>query len=300
MRIALTGSHGLVGSALKDRLTSAGHEVLSLVRSGPASGELQARWNPNSNEIDLAALEGVHAAIHLAGENLASGRWTPSRKKLIRDSRILGTRLLSQGLASLRSKPRVLISASGVGIYGSRGDVLLTEESAPGSGFLARLCQDWEAAAGEAMNAGIRVAQLRFGIILSRDGGALPKMLPPFRLGLGGPAGHGRQFWSWIALQDVLRAITHVLANESLAGPVNVVSPEPLRNRDFTAQLGRVLKRPSWLPAPAFALRLALGEMADEALMASARVHPERLLASGFKFEHPKLEPALRAVLRET
>jgi len=298
MRVLVTGSSGLIGSALVERLRAGDHEVTRLVRREPRPGEAEVAWDPAAGAVDAAGLEGHDAAVHLAGESIA-GRWTARKKARMRDSRVGGTRLLCEALAGLDRAPAVLVAASAIGVYGDRGDEVLTEQSAPGGGFLAQLCREWEAATRQAADAGIRVAHLRLGVVLSRRGGALARMLLPFRLGLGGVVGSGRQWWSWVALDDVVAAAEHALATASLSGAVNVVSPHPATCREFTKALGRVLARPTLVPLPAFAARLALGEMADALLLASARVVPEELLDSGFAFAHPQLEPALRHVLHE-
>lgn len=297
MRILVTGSTGLIGSALIPFLTAGGHTVTRLVRSAPRPGEREVRWDPERGEADRPGLEGQDAAVHLAGENIAGGRWTAERKARIRDSRVRGTQFLCESLARLDRPPKVLLCASATGYYGDRKDEVLREESAPGSGFLAEVCRAWEAAAEPALRAGIRVVSLRFGVVLSPAGGALAKMLPPFRLGLGGRIGTGRQYMSWIALDDAVGAACHALTAEALGGPVNAVAPNPVRNLEFAQTLGRVLSRPALLPLPAFAARLALGEMAEELLLASARVEPARLTAAGYPFRHPCLEGALRALL---
>jgi uncharacterized protein (TIGR01777 family) len=257
----------------------------------------EVEWHPERGEIDAAALEGHDAAVHLAGESIAGGRWTDERKRRIRDSRVRGTKLLAETLARLSRPPRVFVSASAIGYYGDRGDEVLTEESAAGVGFLPEVCREWEEAAEAARAAGIRTVFLRFGLILSAEGGALAKMLPPFRLGVGGNVGGGRQFYSWVSLADVIDVIHFALADERLGGAVNVVAPQPVTNAEFTKTLGRVLSRPTFFPAPAFGLRLAFGEMADALLLASARVEPARLRAAGYAFKHPQLEGALRSVL---
>jgi uncharacterized protein (TIGR01777 family) len=296
MKVAVTGASGLVGSALVPFLTTGGHEVVRLVRRHPR-GEDEIGWDPSAGKIDGAALEGVDAVIHLSGENLAGGRWTEARKARLRDSRIDTTRLLARTLAGLERPPRVLVSASAVGFYGSRGDRWLDEDTSPGDDFLARLCQDWEAAAAPAAEAGIRVAHPRLGVVLSPRGGALGKMLLPFKAGLGGVVGPGTQHMSWVALDDVVGALHHALVHD-LTGPFNLVSPEPVTNREFTKTLGDVLGRPTLAPVPAFALRLALGEeMANSTLLASQRARPGRLIASGYAFRFPSLEEALRHVL---
>jgi uncharacterized protein (TIGR01777 family) len=300
MKIIVTGASGLVGSSLVPTLIGRGHEVTQLVRrasKGVTAGVREVEWHPERGEIDAGALEGHDAAVHLAGENIAGGRWTDERKRRIRDSRVQGTRLLSETLASLNTRPRVLVSASAIGYYGDRGDEVLTEESAAGAGFLPEVCREWEEATGPASAAGIRTVALRFGLILSAEGGALAKMLPPFKLGVGGNVGSGRQFYSWVSLADVIDVIHFALANEQLSGAVNVVAPEAVTNAEFTKTLGRVLSRPTFFPAPAFGLRLAFGEMADALLLASTRVEPERLRTAGYTFKHPQLEGALRNAL---
>ncbi len=297
MKILVSGASGLIGSALVPVLTASGHDVIRLVRSQPAAGEAAVRWDPEAGTLDAAGLEGLDAVVHLAGENLAEGRWTAEKKRRIRESRVKGTRLLCEALAGLARPPRVLVSASAVGYYGDRGDELLTEESPPGSGFLAAVARDWEAAAEPARRAGIRVVHPRMGPVLTPAGGVLAKMLPPFQAGLGGRVGSGRQYVSWIAVDDLLDAMLHLLATEALRGPVNMVAPRPVTNAEFAATLGRVLGRPAVLAVPAFAARLALGEMADEVLLASARVTPVRLAASGYRFRYPELEGALRHLL---
>jgi uncharacterized protein (TIGR01777 family) len=271
-----------------------------MVRRKVEDHDREICWDPATGWIDAGELEGVDAVVHLAGENLGSHRWNETFKREIRDSRVLGTRLLAEALAALAKKPGVLCCASAIGFYGDRGNEVLTESSPPGTGFLAEVCQAWEAATTPAGDAGIRVVHLRSGVVLSRAGGALAKMLPPFKLGAGGVIGGGRQYWSWIALDDLVRVIEFVLQRTELAGPVNTVAPHPVTNREFTETLGRVLGRPTILPMPAFAARLALGEMADEMLLASARVEPHVLLRAGFEFQFPQLETALRQALTET
>jgi uncharacterized protein len=299
LHIAVTGGSGLIGTALIQQLRRGRHRITQLVRRRAGLGEVS--WDPASGRLDPVALEGVDAVVHLAGENVGV-RWTAARKRRIRESRVSGTRLLSQTIARLRRPPRVLISASAVGIYGDRGDETLTERSTlgdPRSDFLASVSQEWEAAADSALAAGIRVTHPRFGVVLSPDGGALRKMLLPFRLGLGGRVGSGTQWLSWISIDDAVGAIHHALETESLRGPLNATAPNPVTNRDFTRTLGRVLRRPTPFTVPAAALRLALGEMADETLLASARALPAKLLQSGYPFRHPDLEGALRHVLRK-
>ncbi|HYN01302.1 MAG TPA: TIGR01777 family oxidoreductase [Vicinamibacteria bacterium] len=296
MKVVVTGASGLLGSALVPFLTAGGHEVVRLVRRAPRSKD-EARWDPEAGEIDAAALEGTDAVVHLAGENIAGGRWTEARKALLRSSRVGPTELLARALAGLTKKPKVLVSASAIGYYGNRGDAWVTEKDAPAADFLGRLSVEWEAAAEPARKAGIRVVHPRFGIVLSPAGGALGKMLLPFKAGLGGVVGPGTQYMSWIALDDVLGVVHHLLDRADLEGPVNAAAPEPVTNAVFTKTLGRVLGRPTVASVPAFALRLALGEMADAALLSSTRVRPERLQASGYRFRFPDLEGALRHVL---
>jgi uncharacterized protein len=298
MKVAVTGSSGLIGRALVPRLIGAGHEVRRLVRRAPRSAD-EIRWGPARGELDVAALEGVDAAVHLSGENLASGLWTKARKASIRSSRIDSTRTLARALASLKRRPKVLVSASAVGYYGSRGAEWVDESSAAGDDFLARVTVDWEAAAGAAAEAGIRVTHPRTGVVLSPAGGALGKMLPPFRFGLGGVVGPGTQYMSWVALDDAIGALHHALEEERLRGPFNLSTPEPVTNRDFTKTLGRVLGRPTVIPVPAFALKAALGEMAEATLLASTRARPDALLSSGYRFRFPDLEEALRHLLGE-
>ncbi len=298
--VAVTGSTGLVGAALTVALARGGHRVVRLVRSGTATqapGEHTVRWDPDRGTIDAAGLEGVDAVVHLAGESIASGRWTAAKRRRIRDSRVGATRVLAEALAGLERPPATLVAASAVGYYGDRGDEVLREESPPGGGFLADVCREWEAAAAPAARRGLRVVHMRIGMVLAATGGALAALLPPFRLGLGGPVGSGRQWMSWISLDDLVRAILHALATASLAGPINAVAPAPVTNREFARTLGRVLRRPAVLPLPAGAARLLLGRMADELLLASARVVPARLEAAGFTFGDATLERALRRLL---
>jgi uncharacterized protein len=296
MHVAVTGSRGLVGSALVLFLTTGGHRVTRLVRGAPANSD-EAAWDPAGGMADLSRLDGMDAVVHLAGENIAAGRWTPARKAEIRRSRVEGTRRLCEALAQLAHPPRVLASASAVGFYGDRGAEVVTEDRASGDGFLPDVCRDWEAATEPASRAGIRVVTLRFGMILSPAGGALRKMHLPFRLGIGGCVGDGQQFMSWIALDDAIGAIHHCLCGEQVRGPVNVAAPGPVTNADFTRTLARVLRRPAVILLPAFAARLLFGEMADALLLASTRVVPARLQASGYRFRFPDLESALRHLL---
>ena len=294
MKVLVSGSSGLVGSALVRRLEGSGSDVGRLLRTTSATRPLDVRWQPG----ELLAPElvrGFDAVVHLAGRNLA-GRWSPQMKREIRESRLLGTATISRAVAAAFracGRPSVLVSASAIGYYGSRGSELLNESSASGTGFLAKLCRDWEAAASPAAEAGVRLVLPRLGVVLSGEGGAMSRLLPIFRLGLGGRVGNGRQYWSWITLEDVVAAIEFAIANPTLSGPVNLTAPNPSTNAEFTAALARALRRPAVFPVPAFALRLALGEMADEALLASQRVQPEKLLNAGFRFTHPQLDEAL-------
>jgi uncharacterized protein (TIGR01777 family) len=296
LRVLVSGASGLIGSALLPGLRGEGHRVIPLIRRAPGPGEIG--WDPETGRLGRGELEGFDAVIHLAGENIGA-RWTAARRRRIRESRVRGTSLLSEALAGLRQPPRTLISASAVGIYGSRGDEILTEASPPGdpTDFLVSVGRDWEAAAEPARAAGIRVVHPRFGVVLSPDGGALQRLLLPFRLGLGGQVGSGRQWMSWIAIHDAVAALRHIMATETLTGPINVTAPEPVTNREFTGTLARVLRRPAVLPVPATALRLVFGAMADGTLLASTRVLPERLLGSGYGFRDGSLESALRSLL---
>jgi uncharacterized protein (TIGR01777 family) len=299
MKVLVTGSSGLIGSALVDFLEAEGHEVIRLVRQESGLTSKGVLWDPAHGEVDVAKLEGFDAVVHLAGENIGAKRWTAARKVAIRASRVQSTRLLSESLAKLKQKPRVLVSASATGYYGDRGEEVLDEKSEAGAGFLANLCLEWEDATRPAAQAGIRVVNLRFGLVLSATGSALARMLPLFRLGLGGRLGNGQQYMSWVELGDAIRAIHHCLTCESLVGPVNVVSPNPVTNRQFTKILGSVLKRPTLLAVPRVLLRLTLGEIAAD-LLASARVQPDRLIDTGFVFQHAELEEVFRQVLRES
>lgn len=295
MDVCITGASGLVGTALTAFLTTGGHTVARFVRKTAGPGDIF--WNPAENKIDAAALEGRAAVVHLAGEGIASGRWTAAKKARIRDSRVIGTRLLCETLANLKDPPKVLVSASAIGYYGDRGNEELTETSKPGSGFLPDVCCQWEEATRPAREAGIRVVNTRIGVILTPRDAALKKMLLPFQLCLGGVIGNGRQYWSWISLDDVIGGIHHALMTDSLHGPVNLTAPNPVTNRDFTKTLGKVLRRPTIFPMPAFAAKLVLGEMAKDLLLASARVLPKQLSATGYDFRHRDLETALRHLL---
>lgn len=297
LRVAITGATGLLGSALTPFLTTGGHEVTAVSRRRGRPGALH--WDPAAGVIDHAGLEGMDAVVHLAGETVGS-RWSAHRKRRIRDSRVEGTMLLAEALAGLRRPPSVLVAASAVGIYGDRGEEVLTEGALPDgfpTDFFVELGRDWEGATEPARAAGIRVVNLRLGIVLTPAGGALGRMLPPFLLGVGGPLGSGKQWVSWISVDDAVGAVHHALFTETLEGPVNTAAPEPVTSHTFAATLGRVLKRPALLPAPAPALKLLFGEMADTALLASQRLSSARLVDSGYGFRHPTLERALRHVL---
>ena len=289
MKTVVTGSSGLVGSPLIPLLLRNGHDVGRLQRP--------SQWNPEIGFLNAAAFTDADVVVHLAGESIAAGRWTAARKSRIRESRVNGTRLIAETISRMRRPPEVFVSASAIGYYGDRGDETLREDSPPGSGFLADVCQEWEAATDAAVGKRIRVVHLRTGLVLSKEGGAMGKMLLPFQLGIGGKIGSGHQYWSWISLEDLCNAIVHCVSNTSLHGAVNMVSPLPVTNLEFTKALGRVLRRPTLFPLPAFAARAALGEMADALLLASARVEPTKLRNAGFVFKHSELEPTLRALL---
>ena len=299
MKILVSGSHGLVGQALINLLSSEGHEIARLVRHGSAAGSSDVEWHPNKGIVDKDRLEGFNAVVHLAGENIASGRWTDEKKRAIVDSRVKGTALLSETLAQLKQPPDVFVSASAIGYYGNRGDEVLTEQSAPGDDFLSHGCQEWEKATTPAAEKGIRTVRARFGIILAENGGALKQMLTPFRMGIGGRVGSGKQWMSWIALDDAVSAIRFVMYDKLVSGPVNFVSPFPVTNAEFTKTLGRVLSRPTLFPIPSFAVRLAFGEMADALLLSSQKVEPAVLTARGYSPGLPRLETALRRLLHK-
>jgi len=293
MKVLISGGSGMVGSALTDSLRAGGATVNHLVRSKETQSPADVRWNPTSATADVAAMEGYDAVVHLSGANVADGRWTSARKLVLRSSRIDTTRVLVDSLAHLKQKPAVFVCASATGYYGSRGDELLTETSGNGSDFLGLLCRSWEGEASRAAASGIRTVITRFGIILSAHGGALPAMAAPIRLGLGGRLGSGRQWMSWIALEDVIAILRNAIIDKSWNGPFNVVAPSPIRNADFTRILASVLHRPAFFAAPAFALRMALGEMADALLLSSQRVQPAKLEAAGYRFRQENLEPVL-------
>lgn len=296
MKILVSGSHGLVGKALINSLTSDGHEIVRLVRTNP-SGTAEVEWHPNQGKLDASNLEGLDAVVHLAGESIASGRWSDEKKRAIRDSRVKGTALLSDALARLNRPPSVFLSASAIGYYGNRGEELLTENSKPGDDFLANVCLEWENATKPAMEKGIRTVHARFGIILDAKEGALATMLTPFRMGVGGRIGNGKQWMSWIAIEDVVNGLKSLIKDESTRGPVNFVSPNPVTNAEFTKTLGRVLSKPTFLPMPEFGVRLAFGEMGEALLLGSQRVEPAVLKEKGFQFAEPSLESAFRHIL---
>jgi uncharacterized protein (TIGR01777 family) len=296
--VAVTGASGFLGSALTSSLQADGHRVLRLVRGGITNGD-EIGWDPDAGRIDAPALEGVDAVVHLAGEGIGERRWTADQKRRILESRAKGTAVLAAAVATRERKPQVLVSASAIGYYGNRGDELLNEDSAPGDDFLADVCQAWERETRPALDAGVRVVNVRTGIVLARHGGTLQRLLLPFRLGLGGKQGSGRQWMSWISLNDHVAAMRAAIDDPRLSGPVNLTSPNPVTNADFAAALGRVLKRPTVLPTPMFVLKLRYGEeLIDSLLLASQRVLPNRLEAVGFPFEYPVLVPALEAILR--
>jgi uncharacterized protein (TIGR01777 family) len=293
--VLVTGASGLVGQALLPRLEAAGYRTRAMRRGRCAGSDIG--WSPETGVADKSQLEGAGAVVHLAGENIAVGRWNAAKKQRIRDSRVLGTQRLCESLASLKSPPRTLVCASATGFYGDRGVEQLTEASAAGSGFLSDVCVEWEQAARPAVERGIRVVHLRIGVVLTPAGGALQKMLLPFKLGVGGVVGSGNQYWSWVSLDDVVGAIAHCLSHDEISGPVNAVAPNPVTNREFTKALGKALHRPTIFPMPAFAARLALGEMSDALLMASTRAFPTKLAASGYQFRHADLSSAFHDML---
>src|SRR5437588_288813 len=295
MKIAIAGASGLVGSALIPRLEADGAEIIRLVRNTPRANEVE--WHPNQDEIDPAKLDGFEAVINLAGEPIAEGRCTDEKKRKIRDSRVNGTHLLSEAIAKTMQKPQAFLCASATGIYGDRGDEILVEPRESGGGFLAGVCRESETATEPASKAGVRVVNFRFGPILAREGGMMEKMLTPFKLGLGGKIGSGKQYISWVAIDDAVGAMLLALKDTSIRGPLNVVSPNPVTNEEFTKTLGEVLSRPTVMAMPAFAARLAFGEMADEMLLVSQKVMPKKLTAAGFRFEYPELAGTLRSCI---
>ncbi|MEE2737082.1 MAG: TIGR01777 family oxidoreductase [Planctomycetota bacterium] len=296
MRVVVTGSSGMVGSALTNRLSDPETEIFRLVRN-ESKHETDIPWNPETGILDRLQLENMDAVVHLAGENIAGRRWTRSQKDRILNSRVQSTQLLCQSLSSLNNPPSVLVSASAIGFYGHRGETVCGESTSAGTGFLADVCQAWESATQPARQAGIRVIHLRIGIVLSTVSGALAKMLMPFKCGVGGKVGAGEQYWSWVSLNDLIEMILHCIHSDTLIGEVNAVSPQPITNLEFTKTLGRVIHRPTIFPLPSFMARLALGEMADELLLSSTRVIPEKLKQDGYRFLHPTLEGALLDLL---
>jgi uncharacterized protein (TIGR01777 family) len=298
-RVLISGASGLVGSALVPYLENRGWTVLKLVRPGsPPGGDNQILWDPMNHSLETQKLENLDAVIHLAGESIADGRWTAAKKERIRKSRVEVTRFLAEALGRLKNPPKTFISASAIGFYGDRGPASQSETSPAGSSFLARVCQEWEAAAEPLSKKGVRVVFIRTGIVLSAKGGALGKMLLPFKMGVGGKIGSGDQYMSWIDIDDEVGVIEHALKTESLVGPVNAVAPAPVPNGDFTKALGRALNRPTLFPMPAFAAKLAFGEMADELLLSSLRVEPAQLRQSGYAFRYPQLDESLRHLLK--
>jgi len=295
----MTGASGLVGTALAAELRAAGDTVNRFVRASAdaAAGASDVPWNPETGDMNLAAAEGTDAVVNLAGASIGGGRWTPKRKALLRSSRVDLTERLVAGLGRLKSPPKIFISASAIGYYGDRGDEVLREESAAGAGFLAEVCREWEEAAAPAVQAGIRTAHLRTGIVLSPKGGALGAMLVPFRLGLGGRTGDGRQWMSWIDVQDMVGGILHILKNEEMRGPVNMVAPAPVTNAEFAKTLASVLRRPAIFPMPAFVAKLAFGEMGEELLLGSQKVEPGKLISSGYLFRYRELRASLEGLL---
>ena len=294
MKILISGTTGLIGSALVPFLQEKGHDITRLVRPETSINPTDKKslpsvtWNPLENEIELEKLNAFDAVIHLGGYNIGKGRWTDAVKKKIRDSRVLTTQFLSQSLAALKTPPAVFVCASALGYYGDRGDSPMSENCEPGDDFLSSVCSEWEAACQPARDAKIRTVNARIGVVISKEGGALKKMLTPFRWGVGGVAGSGKQYWSWVARDDVIHGISAILENKNYTGAVNLVSPNPVTNREFTKTLGKVLNRPTILPLPTFAIRLMLGEMGETLLLASTRVVPDALLANGFEFQHPQ------------
>jgi uncharacterized protein (TIGR01777 family) len=297
MKILITGASGLIGKALQNSFAEKGHDLLLAGRSEPRAAN-QIQWTIENGFAEPRRLEGIDAFIHLAGENISALRWTDEKKRAIRDSRVLGTRSVVDAIGKLKQKPKVFIAGSATGYYGDRGDEVMTENDVPGDTFLSEVCKAWEAESRRAEDLGIRSVLLRTGIVLSKDGGALAEMLTPFKLGVGGVVGSGRQWMSWISLEDVVGAINFALENDELSGPINIVAPNPVTNKEFTRTLGEVIHRPTILPLPQFAVKLAFGEMGDALLLDSTRVAPERLTNSGFKFKFEKLKLALRNALQ--
>jgi len=296
-RVLVSGSTGLIGSALVPVLHAKGHTVVRLVRSRAEEKDDRVLWDPESGKLEGSALAGIDSVVHLAGESIAAGRWTEEEKRRILDSRARSTRLLCESLAALPELPRTMICASAMGYYGERSDEPLTEKEPPGEGFLCEVVREWEKASEPASQCGIRAVNLRFGIVLSQTGGTLGELLPLFRIGLGGPLAGGRQFFSWISIRDAVATIQFALDTATLSGPVNVVSPNPIRQREFARILGRVMNRPAWFNVPRWALRLRVGKEFADTILWSQRIVPEKLLASGYRFRHPDLEAALRDLL---
>ena len=295
MKVAITGASGLVGTALTKSLQADGVTVVPVTRSPAKEGVIS--WSPADGKINAEDFEGLDAVVHLAGENIAS-RWNVALKQRIRESRVKGTELLCRTLAGLQNKPKVLVSGSAIGFYGDQRPEPVDENSGIGEGFLAEVCSAWEEASKPAQSAGIRTANIRIGVVLSKHGGALKKMLTPFKLCAGGIVGSGKQVWSWVSIDDVVGGIRHVIDNESISGPINLTAPNANTNFEFTKTLGHVIGRPTFLPAPAFCARLLFGEMADALLLSSSRVLPKKLQETGYQFKHETLEPALREVLK--
>lgn len=298
--VAISGATGLVGTELSSLLQSEGKSVTAISRKEGGSYQDSIMWDPESGLTNPARLESVDAIVHLAGESIASGRWTSKLKNKIKRSRVQGTRTLVQSIAAVEKRPKVLVCASAIGFYGDRGIEELTESSSRGTGFLADVCKEWEDEANAAKELGLRVVNVRIGVVMSPKGGALQKMLLPFKMGAGGIVGSGKQFWSWIGLHDLTRVIAHCVNDESIEGPVNAVSPQPLTNKEFTKDVGSVLKRPTILPLPGFMAKLVLGEMAEALLLASTKVLPTKLQASGFEFKHPDLKSCLKHELNQS
>ncbi len=297
MRIIVGGASGLIGTSLVPQLGASGHDVRRLVRGVAQGGDVS--WDPLAGKLDAQSLNGCDALVHLSGEGVASGRWTEAKKRAIRDSRVISTRLLASAITSIERPPKVWLCASAIGWYGSRGDTILDEDSGPGDGFLAGVCKEWEESTVPARDAGVRVVNLRFGVVMSADGGAFRQMMTAFKAGVGGVIGDGKQYISWIAIDDAVNGVLHALDNPFLSGPVNISGPKPVTNRTLTKVLGQVLRRPTIFPMPAFMARLAFGEMADEMFLASARVRPKRLEESGFVFAQPDLEAAVRHLFQK-
>lgn len=296
MKIAITGASGLVGGVVVQRLQHGGHQVVRMVRSASQASVGDWVWNGETGMVDARFESGMDVLIHLAGENIATGRWTAERKRVIRESRVRGVRTLAAAIGRSRVRPGVVVSASATGFYGDRGEEICTEDSGAGEGFLAEVCREWEAGWEPVERLGVRVVKLRIGMVLTSAGGAMERVLPLFRWGLGGVLGSGRQYWSWVHLDDLVNVVVRSMEDESLRGAVNVVAPGAVTNREFTRELAGVLGRPAWMPAPAWGLRLALGEMADGILLSSARVRPQRLESVGYRFLFPELRGALEAV----